>query len=305
MGRWQPLPGELPRQARRLAEELRLYKDRSELSLASLAAKTAYSATSWHRYLNGRKLPPWRAVEMLGRLVEADRGRLRVLWESAAAAWDGGNASPDAANTPNTHDTHDAAPRTPDVPAPAGDVPAPAGRHLRVPWRAAAAVAAGALLTVLALGHPWSDGHSRPAPRGAPPGAPVWPWPLRSAGALSAGADCAGHGCQGQDPYREGCDRDSTVVHALRAYGSTLALRYSPVCRAVWAEADPVRGTARLLVAAQGAAVRTARRGASRTAMVAGRPDTARACVVVADHQLCVTEHNSWADPVSGGTPRG
>ncbi|MFD1276803.1 helix-turn-helix domain-containing protein [Streptomyces kaempferi] len=279
MGRWQPLPDDLSAQRRRLTEELRLHKDRSGLSLASLAAKTAYSATSWQRYLSGQAMPPWQAVDLLGRLVEADRATLRVLWESAVS---GENAAPPVDDT------------------------AAQGHRRRAPRTTAIVVVAGALLTVLTLGYVWSGGsHARPVPRGAPGDAPVWPWPLRSAGAVSALTDCQGHRCQGRDPYREGCDRDATVVHALRAYGGLVTLRYSRVCRAVWAQTDPVRGTARLLVAGPGVMVLTARSGASRTPMVSAVPDTARACVVRASHQLCVTSRESWADPVTVGTPRG
>jgi hypothetical protein len=286
-----------------LIEELRLYKDRAGLSLAALATKSAYSTTSWHRYLNGHKLPPWQAVDLLGRLAEADRGRLRVLWESAADAWQDGNG---------------AAPREE---AASGDgvrkrTTVVVGRRTltvgavvvgRRTLTVGAVLGAGALVAVLALLRPWADASgSGPVPRGAPAGAPTWPWPLPSSDAGSAGVDCHGPGCQGRDPYREGCDRFSTVVHALRAYGTVLTLRYSAVCRTVWAEAAPSRGTRRLLVTAQGAATRHARPGASRTAMTVAGPRGALACLVVADrHQLCVTEHDSWAEPVSGDSSPG
>ncbi|MFF4753667.1 helix-turn-helix domain-containing protein [Streptomyces sp. NPDC002514] len=296
MSRWQPLPGELPPQSQRLVEELRLYKDRAGLSLASLAAKTAYSTTSWHRYLNGRKLPPWRAVELLGRLAEADRGRLRVLWESAAIAWQDGTG--DRGGTAD------------------GDVltagPAQGARGPRAFRREAVTVVsrrtviagvvlgAGALLVVLALVQPWTGGHGGAAvPRGAPAGAPTWPWPLRSSEATSVGVGCRGQGCQGQDPYRQGCDRFSTVVHALRAYGTVLTLRQSLPCHAVWAEAEPARGTERLLVTAQGAAPQQARPGASRTTMTVAPSGGALACLVISNrHQLCVTEYDSWVEAV-------
>ncbi|MFE3144939.1 helix-turn-helix domain-containing protein [Streptomyces scopuliridis] len=291
MSRWGPLPGELPPQANRLVEELRLYKDRSGLSLAALATKTAYSTTSWHRYLNGHKLPPWRAVDLLGQLAEADRGRLRVLWESAAIAWqDGNGASPEGELAPSNG-----------LQKP---ITAVVGRRTLI---VGAALGAGALIAVLALLHPWAGGPgSASVPRGAPAGAPTWPWPLPSLDAGSAGVGCHGHGCQGRDPYREGCDRFSTVVHALRAYGTVLTLRHSPACHAVWAEAEPSQGTQRLLLAAQGAATQHARPGTSRTAMTVAGPQGALACLVVPNrHQLCVTEHDSWAEPVSGdSSPR-
>ncbi|MEU1200031.1 helix-turn-helix domain-containing protein [Streptomyces sp. NPDC005813] len=315
----------------RLVEELRLYKDRAGLSLASLATKTAYSTTSWHRYLNGRKLPPWRAVKLLGQLADADEGRLRVLWESAAVAWQDGTTG--LAGSAAGEDAPSSGPtkRAPAPPGPAESIPPPEsglGRAVatvvsRRGVSVGAVIGAGALFAVLALVHPWTGGPGRPpVPRGAPPGAPTWPWPLRSSDAGAAGVGCRGHACQGQDPYREKCDRFSTVVHALRTNGTVLALRYSPACHAVWAEAEPARGTERLLVAAQGAATQHARPEASRTAMTVATPRGALACVVVShgedrsdrsdggadqslDHQLCVTEHDSWVEPVSGGSSSG
>ncbi|MGO4421592.1 DUF2690 domain-containing protein, partial [Streptomyces sp. MCAF7] len=160
------------------------------------------------------------------------------------------------------------------------------------------------LLLLVRLGS--GDTRPRSAPPGAPEGSPAWPWDLRASRSASADGGCAGRSCQGRDPYREGCDRDSVTVHALSADGRTLRLRYSPVCRTVWAEVDPAGGTEELLAAAAGAATQTAARGATRTAMVAADQHRARACVVVAGRQLGVTEHDSWIGPVhpSHGEPR-
>ncbi|MGO4753796.1 helix-turn-helix domain-containing protein, partial [Streptomyces sp. 2MCAF27] len=247
MARWRPLPGELPPQARRLAEELRLHKDRSRLSLNSLAAKTAYSSSSWHRYLNGRALPPWDAVDALGRLARADRGLLRVLWESASDAWTAEQRpketeDPKAAEEPEAEEAAEAAHRG--AGSAAGRTWLP-GRLRRLSRRTVvgAAVAGCGLLAVLLLlllvrlGS--GDTRPRSAPPGAPEGSPAWPWDLRASRSASADGGCAGRSCQGRDPYREGCDRDSVTVHALSADGRTLRLRYSPVCRTVWAEVDP------------------------------------------------------------------
>lgn len=76
-----------PVELQRLVGELRQCKVRCELSLTSLAAKTGFSVSSWQRYLGGRSLPPWEAVDALGRLGQAERGRLRVVWEAAADVW--------------------------------------------------------------------------------------------------------------------------------------------------------------------------------------------------------------------------
>ncbi|MFF7249339.1 helix-turn-helix domain-containing protein [Embleya sp. NPDC008237] len=87
MPRWQELPDSLDQRVRQLVVQLRRLKDRSGLSLVSLAAKTGYSRSSWERCLNGRTLPPRRAVEELARITGADPVRLLVLHEVAERAW--------------------------------------------------------------------------------------------------------------------------------------------------------------------------------------------------------------------------
>ncbi|KOG88513.1 hypothetical protein ADK38_19375, partial [Streptomyces varsoviensis] len=82
------MPGAAPECAR-LAESLRRLKERTGLSLAGLAAKTAYSRSSWERYLNGKKLPPRQAVEALCRLAGEPLGRTVALWELADLEWSG------------------------------------------------------------------------------------------------------------------------------------------------------------------------------------------------------------------------
>ncbi|MEU5108876.1 DUF2690 domain-containing protein [Streptomyces sp. NPDC021354] len=313
MARWRPLPGDLPPRARRLVEELRLHKDRSRLSLTSLAAKTAYSSSSWHRYLNGRALPPWEAVDALGRLTRADRGLLRVLWESASDAWTAGQGAQTEQSAQTVRTAGE--PREPEGAQGSDRGPSTPARPRRPSRRTAvgAAVAVCGLLAAflaLLVIRPWGDGvRPRSAPPGAPEGSPAWPWELRSQGTGPTGTHCAARSCQGRDPYRDGCDRDSVTVHALSAHGRTLRLRYSPVCRAVWAEVDPADGTGQLLAAAAGATTQTAARGAAHTAMVAADQHKARACVVVAGQQLGVTEHDSWIGPVGAvsgdGTGRG
>lgn len=69
MGGWQPLPDELPAEVRHFVEQLRLLKDRTGLSLVALGARTAYSKSSWHRYLNATQPPPRQAVVALCRVA--------------------------------------------------------------------------------------------------------------------------------------------------------------------------------------------------------------------------------------------
>jgi len=87
MARWQELPDSLDQRARQLVVQLRRLKDRSGLSLVSLAAKTGYSRSSWERYLNGKALPPRQAVEELARVAGTEPTRLLVLHEVAQDAW--------------------------------------------------------------------------------------------------------------------------------------------------------------------------------------------------------------------------
>ncbi|WP_244204357.1 helix-turn-helix domain-containing protein [Streptomyces africanus] len=71
---------------RQLVVQMRRLKDRSGLSLESLEMKTGVSRSSWDRYLNGKTLPPRRAVEELARASGADSVRLLVLHEIAEDA---------------------------------------------------------------------------------------------------------------------------------------------------------------------------------------------------------------------------
>ncbi|MEU3334323.1 helix-turn-helix domain-containing protein [Streptomyces sp. NPDC002144] len=90
MGGWQPLAGDMPPEVRHFVEQLRLLKDRTGLSLVALGSKTAYSKSSWHRYLNGTQPPPRQAVAALCRIAglpETDAERFVVRWELAVQAW--------------------------------------------------------------------------------------------------------------------------------------------------------------------------------------------------------------------------
>ncbi|MEW2046309.1 helix-turn-helix domain-containing protein [Streptomyces sp. NBC_00377] len=90
MGAWQPLPDGLPSEVRHFVEQLRQLKDGTGLSLAALGARTAYSKSSWQRYLNGVQPPPRQAVAALCRvagLFGAEAERHVVRWELAVEAW--------------------------------------------------------------------------------------------------------------------------------------------------------------------------------------------------------------------------
>ncbi|MDT9699007.1 helix-turn-helix transcriptional regulator [Streptomyces sp. P17] len=90
MGAWQPLPDELPPEVRHFVTQLRLLKDRTGLSLVALGARTAYSKSSWQRYLNAVQPPPRQAVVALCRVAGEsgeDAERFAVRWELAVQAW--------------------------------------------------------------------------------------------------------------------------------------------------------------------------------------------------------------------------
>ncbi|MEW2291825.1 helix-turn-helix transcriptional regulator [Streptomyces sp. NPDC006743] len=90
MGAWQPLPHDLPPEVRHFVEQLRLLKDGTGLSLVSLGARTAYSKSSWQRYLNATQPPPRQAVAALCRvagLAGAEAERHTVRWEMAVKVW--------------------------------------------------------------------------------------------------------------------------------------------------------------------------------------------------------------------------
>ncbi|MFI2185521.1 peptidoglycan-binding protein [Streptomyces sioyaensis] len=239
MSRWKGLPDSLDHRVVRLVVQLRRLKDHSGLSLASLAAGTSYSKSSWERYLNGKKLPPRDAVQELARVCGGDATRLLALHEVALQVWQAERAEPDAPAVPQPQ------PEPPVVPEPAGLEPA-AGA---VPAAAAAPAAGrriplgplvlGALAMLVVAGvtllttRTWQDGaaagrggDSLPA-GGTPTAAPAFTHRLgetfecrvrRRAGVLSAGrsrTDTAllGSGATGWDVveaqcllHHQGCD---------------------------------------------------------------------------------------------------
>ncbi|MFK0261997.1 helix-turn-helix domain-containing protein [Streptomyces angustmyceticus] len=87
MPRWKALPEELDPQVGEFTGQLRRLVDRSGLSVATVADRTGYSKTSWERYLNGRLLPPLRAVVALAETTGANPSHLTTLWELAERAW--------------------------------------------------------------------------------------------------------------------------------------------------------------------------------------------------------------------------
>ncbi|MFI9204773.1 helix-turn-helix domain-containing protein [Streptomyces sp. NPDC053048] len=168
MPRWKELPASLDERVRQLVVQLRRLKDRSGLSLASLAAKTSYSRSSWERYLNGKQLPPREAVEELARVCGGDTTRLLVLHEVAAEAWpeENGFGDHDDLGDDMADGVGEDEPDRPDGP----DEPVRERARLTT-WVLAGAVVAlsAALVAVLLVTKPWQDdgaGDKAKAPAG-------------------------------------------------------------------------------------------------------------------------------------------
>lgn len=141
MGAWQPLPEGLPPEVRHFVEQLRLLKDRTGLSLVALGARTAYSKSSWQRYLNATQPPPRQAVVALCRVAGTgaeEAERFGVRWELAVKVWPkqtplpgkpddtasptlpgkpDDTASPTLPGRPDDTAPHDTAPPLPETPA--------------------------------------------------------------------------------------------------------------------------------------------------------------------------------------------
>lgn len=87
MPRWKALPEELDPQIREFTSQLRRLVDRSGLNINAVADRTGFSKTSWERYLNGRLLPPRRAVVALADVTGTPQHHLTTMWELAERAW--------------------------------------------------------------------------------------------------------------------------------------------------------------------------------------------------------------------------
>ena len=211
--------GTLAPECARLVARLRELKDRGGLSLAALAHKTAYSKSSWERYLNGKARPPRGAVEALCRLAGERPGPVLALWELADAAWNN-RAATRPADAPG-----------PSRPQQPGEVPAaPRGRR---PPALAAGVIGGLVCSALAVGLAVTSRHAPATVPGPAPG-------------------CRAAACDGRSPASTFCDADSVPLALRRtASGADLEIRYSPRCGAAWARIGRTRVGDRVEVAVE------------------------------------------------------
>lgn len=221
------------------------------MSLAALAAATAYSKSSWQRYLSGRALPPRDAVQALAELSGADAARLLALWRLADSSWSGRDAQhhdtaagngppPPKSHVPPVHSPEPAVETSLDAtPADTGhDRPAAgaahhtptAGRPERraVPVAVPAGVTAALVLTGVVMASVLAAVVLTRATAEESPG-PV-------SGAERLVIPCRGHDCTGQDSEQGETDCWSDArTHAVRTVsGRTVELRHSAKCEAVW-----------------------------------------------------------------------
>lgn len=234
---------ESPAECVRLAAELRALRARSGLSLAALGAESAYSKSSWERYLNGKALPPWPAVLALCRLAGEPEAKARALWELAESAWRGRGVVAAGGGPAPTAEP----PSGPAEPPPTdGVAPTAERRPLRRRW----AVAATALCAVLVLAtvtagaaRQWdSDRTALPPPSLSPTAAPT-DFQIR----------CEGSACQGKDPQVMMCAVvPDTLLQLQTASGAGLEIRYNQQCRAAWARAWTTQVGDQLTITAPG-----------------------------------------------------
>ncbi|WP_458245058.1 helix-turn-helix domain-containing protein [Streptomyces sp. MAI_2237] len=205
-----PSPSASPEQTR-LTLGLRELRTRTGLSLAALAAKTAFSKSSWERYLNGRALPPREAVEELCRLAGRPPGRYLALWEIAESEWRGRAREAPAAPAAGTP------PKAPEPGPPAATGHRGVAAVALLASACALVVGGVAVAVFLLLPHP--DGARRTASLPATP----------------TGPRCRGSACEGADPMRMNCaGAPDTLATHHTASGAWLELRGSSACGASW-----------------------------------------------------------------------
>ncbi|MDC0767444.1 helix-turn-helix domain-containing protein [Streptomyces sp. HD] len=206
----------------RLADALRDLKARTGLSLVGLATKTAFSKSSWDRYLNGRTLPPREAVQDLCRLAGEPDGRCLALWEIAEAEGSGRGGRPPDGTRSVSPDTSPPPPEAP--PPPPSPAPPPPAVH-----RTATVVAVLASVCAVAVGSMAAVALLLPN-RGDEPRSSVSPAPA------AAAPRCRGAACEGKSPMHMKCGGSPTTLASHHtATGAWLELRYSEECGTSWA----------------------------------------------------------------------
>ncbi|GGJ92425.1 hypothetical protein GCM10011583_24880 [Streptomyces camponoticapitis] len=219
----------------RLAVVLRELRARTGLSLAALSERTAYSKSSWERYLNGKSLPPRQAVRELCRLANEPYGRVSALWEIAESGWSGRAAAP--APSEESRSQPEELPRPSEAGQPRGRR-SRGGRLMVVLVSAYAVIVGGVALVFFLL----SD-REIPDDGGTPAGSAPY----------SLAPQCRGAACEGRDPMRLVCAIGPDTLTTYRtSTGANVELRYSEKCGATWARVWGARIGDRVEVTAAG-----------------------------------------------------
>lgn len=306
---WKPLPDGLASDVRHLVVELRTLKDRTGLSLATLAKRTPHSKSSWERYLNGKALPSQHAVASLGKLAGADPARLAALWELASTAWHEHDASgrPAPASTsaasspPSTVRpssppslSSPPSPSSPSSPSATERPAAQSGRRLggrRLLW-AAAVLAVAAVSGAALLGLFGRTSHPRTGPDDTSA--------AKNTATRQLDVNCFADSCAGKNPKDAGCGGDAWTSALDKVAGVYVELRYSDACKAAWARISwGIPGDIARVVAVGGQTYQNKVHYDTDTfsAMVpAPSPSSARACVLLTSGVHACTE--------PGGTQR-
>jgi transcriptional regulator with XRE-family HTH domain len=205
----------------RLVAALRELRTGAGLSLAALAERTAYSKSSWERYLNGKSLPPRQAVRELCRLANEPDGRLLALWEIAESHWSGRAVAPAPAPAPPADESPRPHPQEAPPPAGAGRRRLGGSRLLVVLASAYTLIVGGAAAVLFFLLPDSEDQEAEPLPASVP---------------FSLAPQCHGAACEGRDPMRLICGLGPETLASHRtATGAHVELRYSKKCGASWA----------------------------------------------------------------------
>ncbi|MGQ4515419.1 DUF2690 domain-containing protein [Streptomyces sp. DW26H14] len=205
-----------------LAEALRELKTRTGVSMAALADRTAYSKSSWQRYLNGKQLAPRKAVDALCTLAKEPPGRLLALWELADQEWSRRAQAVTRPTTPGRAGERTSTRRNTADRSETGQ--AKKWKPGRCGWAFAAAVAVGLVAAAWVTILPGAEDTQKSA-HSAP----------------SATLGCHNHTCTGQDPMMMGCAASGQVedMGSTDPYHTStdalLAFRYSRQCHAAWA----------------------------------------------------------------------
>ena len=250
---------QIPPECGRLAAELRVLRSRAGLSLSALGAESSYSKSSWERYLNGKALPPWQAVQTLCRLADEPVPKARALWELAESAWRGRDVVavsggrtrkpdpvPPEAPRPTAGPRPAAGPRPPAAPGSPAERPAPQRN-----WALAAAVLCAVLIcATLTAGaaRQWDAGRSSRAVLSPSP----------SLTAYHVG--CTGSSCQGADPGTMNCGvQPDTLLQSRTSAGAGVEIRYNARCESAWTRAWSTQVGDELTITAPGEPTRSVR----------------------------------------------